>query len=339
MAEFRQREWAGSICNCNLIAAAIIGDPAADGDTPIVLLDSSRSRLVIQTPVANLQSLTLATGASVDVQQNTVNLADTNTDSLNVIQNDLLDGQISSSSLAANPNYALGYGAVAVGNATATEIRCDLLGDANLDGTVNTADLLTVLRNYFVTTRQWDQGNFYYPYSSVVNVSDLLAVIRNTDLTMAPPIEPGNGAGIITGGNGSYHGERDHYRRSWQRHRHRQCHGDSCQRAHRGVLKTPSNLTVTLGGNGNTTATLTWTDVNGDGRDSAMQVEEWDQSMPGGSFVFLDPTLSQVTITDNGATGNVESYSASISGHTFQRCVCLPCASCSRRANRTTAAT
>ena len=65
-----------------------------------------------------------------------------------------------------------------------TEFRYDLAGDANLDGVVNVADLLTVLRNYNVTSSLWSDGNFQFG-SSTVNVADLLDVLRNYNVSVS----------------------------------------------------------------------------------------------------------------------------------------------------------
>ena len=52
-----------------------------------------------------------------------------------------------------------------------------LYGDTNLDGTVNGADLNTVLSNFNQTGMTWSQGDFNY--DGTVNGSDLNTVLSN----------------------------------------------------------------------------------------------------------------------------------------------------------------
>ena len=52
-----------------------------------------------------------------------------------------------------------------------------LYGDANFDGTVNGADLNSVLANYNKTGSTWYQGDFNY--DGTVNGADLNAVLAN----------------------------------------------------------------------------------------------------------------------------------------------------------------
>jgi len=52
-----------------------------------------------------------------------------------------------------------------------------LCGDANLDFTVNGADLNTVLSNYNKTGMYWSQGDFNY--DGTVNGADLNMVLSN----------------------------------------------------------------------------------------------------------------------------------------------------------------
>ena len=60
-------------------------------------------------------------------------------------------------------------------------------GDANLDGTVNGADLNTVLSNYNQSGMAWSQGDFNY--DGVVNGADLNTVLSNYNqvASVAPP--------------------------------------------------------------------------------------------------------------------------------------------------------
>ncbi len=57
------------------------------------------------------------------------------------------------------------------------EIKYTLLGDANLDGTVNGSDFSILAANFGLGTTNWDQGNFLY--GSSVNGSDFSALAAN----------------------------------------------------------------------------------------------------------------------------------------------------------------
>jgi autotransporter-associated beta strand protein len=57
------------------------------------------------------------------------------------------------------------------------ELKYTLLGDANLDGTVNGSDFSILAANFGLGVTNWDQGNFLY--SSSVNGSDFSALAAN----------------------------------------------------------------------------------------------------------------------------------------------------------------
>jgi len=57
------------------------------------------------------------------------------------------------------------------------ELKYTLLGDANLDGTVNGSDFSVLAANFGLGVTNWDQGNFLY--SSSVNGSDFSALAAN----------------------------------------------------------------------------------------------------------------------------------------------------------------
>jgi hypothetical protein len=60
-------------------------------------------------------------------------------------------------------------------------------GDANADGTVNFADLLTLAKNYNTQTRRWAQGDFNY--DGTVNFADLLALAKNYNQSGPQPAD------------------------------------------------------------------------------------------------------------------------------------------------------
>ena len=76
--------------------------------------------------------------------------------------------------------YALGWS----DNTAASQItvECTVLGDANLDGTVDVNDLTIVLSNYGDTGMSWSQGDFNYDGS--VDVNDLTILLANFGTTV-----------------------------------------------------------------------------------------------------------------------------------------------------------
>src|SRR6185312_15043531 len=96
-------------------------------------------------------------------------------------------GAITSSAAAANPTQlAIGYFDSADPNspdnlANTIELKTTLIGDTNLDGSVNLADLLTLTRN-FGHGSNWDQGDLNYDGS--VNLADFLNLSRNFGKTL-----------------------------------------------------------------------------------------------------------------------------------------------------------
>jgi autotransporter-associated beta strand protein len=83
-------------------------------------------------------------------------------------------------------------------------IAYTLAGDANLDGRVNSADLLAVVQNFNKTGTDWSQGNFTYIGDGQSTTSpDLLLVIQNFNQSLAAP----GGAAVGVGGTTSLAGQ------------------------------------------------------------------------------------------------------------------------------------
>jgi hypothetical protein len=112
------------------------------------------------------------------------------------------DGAIVSSAAAAGPAgvYGVGYadwidGVVSGQTANTVELRYTLMGDANLDRTVNSTDSLLMSRNYMVAGKTaWDQGNFNY--DSTINMADALLLQKNFNATANGTVAPA-GAGTV----------------------------------------------------------------------------------------------------------------------------------------------
>ncbi len=89
---------------------------------------------------------------------------------------------IISSTAAINPAYGIGFadgndGVVSNLSSGQIELKYTLLGDANLDGTVNGSDFSILAANFGTGATNWDQGNFLY--ASSVNGSDFSALAAN----------------------------------------------------------------------------------------------------------------------------------------------------------------
>lgn len=89
---------------------------------------------------------------------------------------------ITSSAAATNGNYGIGVvdGSVdqnTVAGQGQVVAQYALLGDTNLDGTVNLTDLLSMLNNYGLSGRDWADGDTNY--DGTVNLTDLLALLNN----------------------------------------------------------------------------------------------------------------------------------------------------------------
>jgi hypothetical protein len=92
-------------------------------------------------------------------------------------------GGIVSSAVASNPGYGVGYADAAdTGNPAALasgtiEVKFTLLGDADLNGTVNGIDFGILAANFNKGVSRWDQGDFNY--DNIVNGVDFGALAAN----------------------------------------------------------------------------------------------------------------------------------------------------------------
>jgi hypothetical protein len=112
---------------------------------------------------------------------------------------------INSSTAAKNPALAVGYadGNTDVGTPAAPNqilVKTAISGDAILDGTVDSADLLAVVQNFNKTGTDWAGGNFTYGRGT--DSEDLLLVIQNFNKTLTADgdaVEESGGSTIALG--------------------------------------------------------------------------------------------------------------------------------------------
>jgi hypothetical protein len=145
-----------------------------------------------------VNNLSVAATGTLDVDEEAIVVDYTGSSPLASIRSLLINGRnsgawngsgISSSAAAAEPwRLALGYGEASAlslttwrGEAidsTAVVVDLTIVGDANLDGTVNLTDLITLTANYNATSgMQWIQGDFNY--DGAVNAVDLFLQTSN----------------------------------------------------------------------------------------------------------------------------------------------------------------
>lgn len=113
----------------------------------------------------------------------------------------ILDGRLVSSAATAGTGIgfaeasALGltsYAGHTLADSTAVIVRLTLLGDTNLDGDVEFADLLAVAQNYDATGTTWNRGDF--DYDGTTGFSDLLVLAQNFGSAALQSISIDNGS-------------------------------------------------------------------------------------------------------------------------------------------------
>ncbi len=168
---------------------------AAAGALPTntsVSITGGTLKLAKNTGDPQLASLSISGNGTLDIGNNTVFINyPAGSDPIAAIRGYIVSGfdtgywtgnGITSSSLISGGNYGVGYadgadGVVAGLSSGQIEIKYTLLGDANLDGTVNGSDFSILAANFGTGATNWDQGNFLY--GSSVNGSDFSALAAN----------------------------------------------------------------------------------------------------------------------------------------------------------------
>jgi len=142
----------------------------------------------------NISSLTITLAGTLDIANNHILIDYTSSDPIAAIHQYLLNGYnnghwngpggIISSAAALNSHYGIGWADGGDGTHSVSgllggeiELKYTLLGDANLDGTVNGSDFSILAANFGLGHTNWDQGNFLY--GSSVNGSDFSALAAN----------------------------------------------------------------------------------------------------------------------------------------------------------------
>ncbi len=126
-----------------------------------------------QNPVLNLGGADLQAGTLV------FDYSPTGTpDPLATVRSNLQSGLIHSS-LSVPGQTAIAYS----DSGTAVTLKRDVLGDCNMDNTVNLADLNILLNNYGKSSATWSMGDFNY--DGTVNLADLNLLLNNYGRTFA----------------------------------------------------------------------------------------------------------------------------------------------------------
>jgi SdrD B-like domain len=135
-------------------------------------------------------SLAITNGATVDLGDNTLNIDyGAGSSPQATIQADIANGSLISSFVGANSSYGIGYadgadGIVAGLTAGQFVVEPALLGDADLNGSVNIHDLQIILSN-FNQSGGWDEGNF--TGAQTVSIDDLQLTLSNFNQSASVP--------------------------------------------------------------------------------------------------------------------------------------------------------
>jgi hypothetical protein len=151
----------------------------------------------LPTSNVNISSLSIGANAVLDITNNHIIIDYSVGDPMSTLYNYLqsgfnnggwngTSGIISSTAQAPTDGLRYGIGWSDGGDGTHAvtglisgeiELKYTLLGDANLDGTVNGSDFSILAANFGLGVTNWDQGNFLY--GSSVNGSDFSALAAN----------------------------------------------------------------------------------------------------------------------------------------------------------------
>jgi hypothetical protein len=174
---------------------------------PQIVQVFNAGRVNLDVPVSNFASLTITGNGIVNLNGKlNINYGSPPDDPITAIVGYLRGGYnggawtgtsgIISTSVPAGPGkpiLSVGYadGNTDIGTPAGPNqlvVQYAMAGDANLDGHVNSADLLAVDQNFNKTGTDWAHGNFTYITSGPSTTSaDLLLVVQNFNQTLPPP--------------------------------------------------------------------------------------------------------------------------------------------------------
>jgi autotransporter-associated beta strand protein len=171
----------------------IIGVNGALPNGSLAISGSGKVQLAPSTGLAQLTSLSISGSGVFDIGNNHFIINYGGADPISSIITWLKNGYaggawngldgIDSSAVATNPGYSIGYADSAdsgnpAGLASGTlEVAFALMGDADLNGTVNGIDFGILAANFNQTVSRWDQGDF--DYNGIVNGLDFTALAAN----------------------------------------------------------------------------------------------------------------------------------------------------------------
>ncbi|HEX4054902.1 MAG TPA: autotransporter-associated beta strand repeat-containing protein [Tepidisphaeraceae bacterium] len=163
----------------------IIGASGAMPDSAVVVQGTGDLMFASGIGGVTIQALTVIGSGRLDLTNNHLYIDYGADDPVSAIRIYLTSGYnggtwngigIDSSSVAANPNFSVGYADYAdPGNPAGLvpnqlEVKYTLAGDTNLDGIVNSVDFGNMAANFGKSGKVWDQGDF--DYDGVVNSID-----------------------------------------------------------------------------------------------------------------------------------------------------------------------
>jgi autotransporter-associated beta strand protein len=193
--------YAGSIADSGTNGALTVGAALSVGSVKVGTINANANLQIHGTSKASALNLTGGTGAwtsGLDLTASKFILESTvsgKTADLARVQEQVnygkthADGIFTTSTL--DPHYAIAvidngvtnlgtFGGVSA-DANSVLVGAELLGDANIDGTVNLADLTAVLNNFGATTSAWTSGNF--DGAATIDLTDLAYVLNNMNMT------------------------------------------------------------------------------------------------------------------------------------------------------------
>jgi autotransporter-associated beta strand protein len=191
------------------------GPLSISGSGVVQLADNVTAGTALGTSNVNLTSLSITGGGTLDIGNNRI-IIDYNSPATDPIASiaawiangyyglpgpAIISSDISADDLASGLSYGIGYadgadGVVAGLPSGEIEIIFTLLGDANLDGTVNSEDFTLFSEHLGQSGMMWDDGDFNY--DGTVNTEDFTLFSSNLGQSASLAAQAG-----VLGGNGS----------------------------------------------------------------------------------------------------------------------------------------